>query len=380
MPAAYWRLLCRKTGLAIERVVAAGVPDEVIFGQTQIDRYDEIDGLLADGRGEGSDPADGRGLRPREAELRDAIAERGNAVRRRRSREEMTVQLPGQKGCRAYIAVGDLARELPKSAWRSLRRRHGTKVEMRSTFALMRVRAAREGTGAARRAARLSGCFMLNKLTTEAAPIKFWLCNLPAGTRGIAKINETSRKCVGGSRKATTRNSRASSAPTTTPEGRGWLGFHHHGALCIAAYAFLNRPSELRLSPHTLYPSSDPPPLHPQVSARRGGSQCGLSATIPGVHRDHSISLHGRSARNSSVLPLLRAPMTSYDTVVLGTGRNLTRDQMKIRPRPGHDVKSRKDQAMKHTRGPRGRIDWRALATIVAAVLGIVRAVVERRH
>ncbi|MEK7387545.1 MAG: IS701 family transposase, partial [candidate division NC10 bacterium] len=22
-------------------------------------------------------------------------------------------------------------------------------------------------------------------------------------------------------------------------EGRGWRGFHHHGALCIAAYAFL---------------------------------------------------------------------------------------------------------------------------------------------
>ncbi|HVX94323.1 MAG TPA: IS701 family transposase, partial [Polyangia bacterium] len=31
-------------------------------------------------------------------------------------------------------------------------------------------------------------------------------------------------------------------------EGRGWLGFHHHGALCIAAYAFLVA-ERARLSP-----------------------------------------------------------------------------------------------------------------------------------
>jgi len=31
-------------------------------------------------------------------------------------------------------------------------------------------------------------------------------------------------------------------------EGRGWRGFHHHGALCIAAYAFLAA-ERARLSP-----------------------------------------------------------------------------------------------------------------------------------
>ena len=31
-------------------------------------------------------------------------------------------------------------------------------------------------------------------------------------------------------------------------EGRGWVGFHHHGALCIAAYAFLIA-ERARLSP-----------------------------------------------------------------------------------------------------------------------------------
>jgi SRSO17 transposase len=31
-------------------------------------------------------------------------------------------------------------------------------------------------------------------------------------------------------------------------EGRNWLGFHHHGVLCIAAYAFLAA-ERARLSP-----------------------------------------------------------------------------------------------------------------------------------
>jgi SRSO17 transposase len=31
-------------------------------------------------------------------------------------------------------------------------------------------------------------------------------------------------------------------------EGRGWRGFHHHGVLCIAAYAFLAA-ERARLSP-----------------------------------------------------------------------------------------------------------------------------------
>ena len=40
------------------------------------------------------------------------------------------------------------------------------------------------------------------------------------------------------------------SRPVAEPHnlGRGWVGFHHHGALCIAAYAFLIA-ERARLSP-----------------------------------------------------------------------------------------------------------------------------------
>src|SRR5262249_3872147 len=36
-------------------------------------------------------------------------------------------------------------------------------------------------------------------------------------------------------------------------EGRGWRGFHHHGTLCIAAYAFL-------IAERAAIPPSGPPP------------------------------------------------------------------------------------------------------------------------
>ena len=49
-------------------------------------------------------------------------------------------------------------------------------------------------------------------------------------------------------------------------EGRGWRGFHHHGALCIAAYAFLAA-DRAALSLPSLWPSSAPPAF-PRVSSR----------------------------------------------------------------------------------------------------------------
>jgi DDE superfamily endonuclease len=49
-------------------------------------------------------------------------------------------------------------------------------------------------------------------------------------------------------------------------EGRGWRGFHHHGALCIAAYAYLAA-ERARLSPLRLLPSSVPLAF-PKVSRR----------------------------------------------------------------------------------------------------------------
>jgi len=239
VPAAYRLYLPEDWASDRARRRVAGVPDEVVFKtKTQI-ALDEIDRLVADGVAKAPIVMDaGYG---RATELRDAIAERGMqyvaAIR-----EEMTVQLPGQKGVREHIAVGDLARELPKSAWRSVWWRHGTKGEMRSRFALLRVRAAKRKPG--RREERPLEWLLIEWPTTEAAPIKFWLCNLPTGTR-ISKIVNLAQM-----RWRVERDYEELKGELGLDhyEGRGWLGFHHHGALCIAAYAFLTA-ERARLSP-----------------------------------------------------------------------------------------------------------------------------------
>ena len=178
-------------------------------------------------------------------------------------REEMTVQLPGQKGVREHIAVGDLARELPKSAWRSVWWRHGTKGEMRSRFALLRVRVAKREPG--RREERPLEWLLIEWPSTEAAPVKFWLCNLPAGTR-IAKIVNLAQM-----RWRVERDYEELKGELGLDhyEGRGWLGFHHHGALCIAAYAFLTAERARLSPPHPLSflrPASLPQGFRPRGS------------------------------------------------------------------------------------------------------------------
>lgn len=262
VPAAYRLYLPEDWASDRARRRVAGVPDDVIFKtKTQI-ALDEIDRLVADGVAKAPIVMDaGYG---RATELRDEIAERGMqyvaAIR-----EEMTVQLPGQKGVREHIAVGDLARELPKSAWRSVWWRHGTKGEMRSRFALLRVRAAKREPG--RREERPLEWLLIEWPATEAAPIKFWLCNLPASTR-IAKIVNLAQM-----RWRVERDYEELKGELGLDhyEGRGWIGFHHHGALCIAAYAFLTAERARLSPPHPLSflrPAPLPAGFRPRGSPR----------------------------------------------------------------------------------------------------------------
>jgi SRSO17 transposase len=260
VPAAYRLYLPEDWANDRARRRVAGVPDEVVFKtKTQI-ALDEIDRLLADGVAKAPIVMDaGYG---RATELRDEIARRGMqyvaAIR-----EEMTVQLPGQKGVREHIAVGDLALELPKSAWRSVWWRHGTKGEMRSRFALLRVRAAKREPG--RKEERPLEWLLIEWPTTAPAPIKFWLCNLPAGTRISKMVNLAQMRW----RVERDYEELKGELGLDHYEGRGWIGFHHHGALCIAAYAFLTAERARLSPPHPLSflrPASLPQGFRPRGS------------------------------------------------------------------------------------------------------------------
>jgi SRSO17 transposase len=150
------------------------------------------------------------------------------------------------------ISVKKLALRLPKKAWRTIRWREGSADWLSSRFARVRVRAAHP--------------YLLPELITpewlliewpenEAKPTKYWLSTLPE--------NVSFRKLVGVA-KLRWRIERdyqelKQEVGLGHFEGRGWLGFHHHASMCIAAYGFL-------VSERETIPPSEPrrPPLFAQ--------------------------------------------------------------------------------------------------------------------
>jgi SRSO17 transposase len=262
VPAAYRLYLPQDWAADRVRRRTAGVPDEVVFQtKTQI-ALDEIDQLVADGVAKAPVVMDA--FYGRATELRDEIAKRGMqyvaAIR-----EDTTVYMAGRAGGRDPIAVKELAASLPKSAWKSVWWRHGTKGDMRSRFALLRVRAAKKEPG--QKEERPLEWLLIEWPTSESAPVKYWLCNLHTGTR-ISKIVNLAQM-----RWRVERDYEELKGELGLDhyEGRGWLGFHHHGALCIAAYAFLTAERARLSPPHPLSflrPASLPQGFRPRGSPR----------------------------------------------------------------------------------------------------------------
>ena len=237
----------------------AGVPDEVKFRPKWQIALDEIDVLLADGVPVAPAVMDaGYG---NNTEFRDELADR-NIVYVAGIQGDVTVWPTGQEPlpAKAYSGhgrrptllrrspdnrpsrVAKLALELPKSAWRSIRWRSGTKGDMRSRFARVRVRPAHRDYW--RREPRPEEWLLIEWPTGEKAPTKFWLSNVSAEATitdlvHLAKIRWRIERDY---------QELKDEIGIDHYEGRGWLGFHHHAALCIAAYAFLVA-ERARLSP-----------------------------------------------------------------------------------------------------------------------------------
>jgi len=164
------------------------------------------------------------------------------------------------------ISVKKLALRLPKKAWRTIRWREGSADWLSSRFARVRVRAAHP--------------YLLPELIApewlliewpegEAKPTKYWLSTLPE--------NVSFRKLVGLA-KLRWRIERdyqelKQEVGLGHFEGRGWLGFHHHATMCIAAYGFLISERE------TIPPSG---PRRPTLFAK---------AALPANHRPRGSAL-----------------------------------------------------------------------------------------
>ncbi len=131
------------------------------------------------------------------------------------------------------VQVAALAASLPAEAWQTVRWREGTAEPLVSRFAAVRVRPAQ---GDHRRSTpRPEHWLVAEWPNDETAPAKFWLSNLPADTPierlvRLAKLRWLIERDY---------LELKQELGLGHYEGRGWPGFHHHGALCIAAYGFL---------------------------------------------------------------------------------------------------------------------------------------------
>ena len=130
------------------------------------------------------------------------------------------------------ISAKKLALRLSKKAWRTIRWREGSADWLSSRFARVRVRAAHP--------------YLLPELIMpewlliewpegEAAPTKYWLSTLPENV-SFQKLVDLAKL-----RWRIERDYQELKQEVGLGhfEGRGWLGFHHHATMSIAAYGFL---------------------------------------------------------------------------------------------------------------------------------------------
>jgi len=137
-----------------------------------------------------------------------------------------------------------LAKSLPADAWRDVAWREGVDKTLRSRFAAVRVRPAHRDYWRSHPYAE--EWLLVEWPQDESAPTKYWLSTLAADT-AFARLVETAKL-----RWRIERDYQELKQELGLDhyEGRGWRGFHHHMALCVAAYGFL-------VSERSLIPPSD---------------------------------------------------------------------------------------------------------------------------
>jgi len=130
-------------------------------------------------------------------------------------------------------SLKQLAVALPATAWRTVTWREGTRGAMRSRFARLRVRPAHRDEQ--RTAPRPAEWLLIEWPRGDAEPTKYWLSTLPETTPVAALVRLAKLRW----RIERDYQELKDELGLDHFEGRGWRGFHHHGALCIAAYAYL---------------------------------------------------------------------------------------------------------------------------------------------
>jgi len=246
-----WRLyLPEKWANDPERRAEAGIPEDVVFLEKWRIALEEIDTLLADGLPPAPIVADA-GYGDVTA-FREELTERGFSYAlgikgsttvwppgehplppKRRSRLGRPPTLLRRARHHKPVSAREFAEQLPKSAWKTVRWREGTKGTLRSRFAALRVRPAHRDE--LRREARPVEWLLMEWPEGAGEPTKYWLSTVPddldlAELVSLAKIRWRIERDY---------QELKDELGLDHYEGRGWRGFHHHGTLCLAAYCFL---------------------------------------------------------------------------------------------------------------------------------------------
>lgn len=131
------------------------------------------------------------------------------------------------------ISVKDLAFSLPASAWKTVTWREGTRKNLTSRFAAVRVRPAYRDYWLP--APHPAEWLLIEWPKSESEPIKYWLSTLSEDTTTKALVRLAKHRWI------IERDYQELKQELGLGhyEGRGWRGFHHHATLCIAAYGFL---------------------------------------------------------------------------------------------------------------------------------------------
>jgi SRSO17 transposase len=283
VPAAYRLYLPEPWTKDRRRCREAGVPDDVGFQKKWEIALQEVDELIAEDLPRAPVVADaGYGVA---TEFREGLSRRGLLYAVGVS-EEVTVWPEGSeplppKPRRAHcagrppkllrrdaahrpVSVQALARRLPKPAWKNVGWREGTRGTMRGRFTAVRVRAAHRDYW--RSALRDPEWLLIEWPLGEKEPTRYWLSTISerVGIEDLVRLVKIRWRIERDYQEM------KDELGLDHYEGRSWQGFHHHGVLCIAAYAFLAA-ERARLSPPAplafLQPAPVPKGFRPRGAA-----------------------------------------------------------------------------------------------------------------
>ena len=205
------------------------------------------------------------------------------------------------------VSVKELAFTLKPSAWQKVAWREGTNKILSSRFTRVRVRVAHRDY--LRTSLREEQWLLLEWPAKEPEPTKYWLSNLPAETSISDMVNTAKMRW----RIEQDYHELKQEFGLSHYEGRGWIGFHHHATVCIAAYAFL---TAQRLKQASKKNSNRPKALALPEDYKPRGSRPNATPCA-GLDTNTSSSRKHAARTSSSTLPVLRigrgARVTQYN-------------------------------------------------------------------